>query len=135
MAASGSASMAPTRVVGAPICMAQAAQFPNFKAAFQACAPANMPGGPLELEPATESFRFKYPGVYELTRPVETVSAIDATVFFMVYDLLHVAVSTGLPTDLPSSPWAGVRALDLVPFLLMNMTYASLVYFIEANFF
>ena len=54
---------------------------------------------------------------YTLTGPVQTVGPSDVGVVLQLYNLIHGAVSSGVPVELPSSPWAGARALDAVPLL------------------
>ena len=58
-----------------------------------------------------------YATQHTLTGPVQTVGPSDAGVVFQLYNLIHGAVSSGVPVELPSSPWAGVRALDAVPLM------------------
>ena len=101
---------------------------------FLACAPAKMPPGPLLMQRSEDSFEPTTKEEYILFEPVHEPKERDATVWMMVYNVIFAAVFQSLPKTLPSSPWAGVRAVDLIPHLPVNMTYRTLVRFIEAGF-
>jgi hypothetical protein len=130
-ASSAAAAAAPaaeaTPVAGTPL-------YADMEQAFLACAPANMPSGELLVERAPVSYEPNVKGEYTLTEPVHEVKNKDASVWLIIYHIIHAAVHAGQPPTLPSSHWAGIRAVDLIPFLPMNMTYRTLVRFIEAGF-
>ena len=86
------------------------------------------------MAPALATNCPQYSTQYHLPGPVQAVGPSDSAVFIQLFNLIHGAVSTGLPAELPSNPWAGVRAVDALPFFNMDMTYATLVRFVEANF-
>ena len=61
--------------------------------------------------------------------------AMEEFTWRILYNTIHAVAWERNPPEVPYSPWAGMRLLDIMPYLPVNLDYETLVHIVEANFY
>jgi hypothetical protein len=66
---------------------------------------------------------------------IMTPGPCEETTWRILYSVAHSVALHRDPPEVPYSPWAGMRLLDILPYLPVSVDYKTLVHLIEENFY